>query len=71
MENNQILLNEDVIVNGAVDLEFLKSVVQGNELLLREVLALNDILKDSCDLVLQKDDKAVFKNEQHMKWLSL
>lgn len=63
-ENSRILLNDEVIVNGGVDLKFLKSVIEGNELVLREILALNDVLKDSCDFVLEKAPESTFINEE-------
>lgn len=62
--SSRILLNDDVIVSGAVDLKFLKSVIEGNELVLREILALNDVLKDSCDYVLEKTPESGFENEK-------
>ncbi|OHT08879.1 hypothetical protein TRFO_22462 [Tritrichomonas foetus] len=49
--------------NSSVDLQQLKGIIEGSELALREVLAMNDSLKDACDYVLEKAPQSSFINK--------
>ncbi|KAK8885913.1 hypothetical protein M9Y10_041371 [Tritrichomonas musculus] len=65
VEESKILLNKDIMVNGAVDLDYLEEVIQnGSDLSIKELLALNDALKDSCNCLLKKGQNLAYENEK-------